>query len=155
MLHWKADTPKISVSQLDAIFNSVCKTSGDSGGDATKLVHDLMTKEADACLVAPAGLGLECKIVLAIAIRMTAERFMIGKINDDKFVSAILANQTPALIRKFRQKFPNENEALKCLDRVALMTPENIHVNSFMYEPIVDMSDEHLKRLYGDVKKLA
>ncbi len=43
---------------------------------------------------------------------------------------------------------------LKCLDRVALMTPENIHVNSFMYEPIVDMSDDHLKKLYGDVKKL-
>jgi hypothetical protein len=37
---------------------------------------------------------------------------------------------------------------------VALMTPENIHVNSFMYEPIVDMSDEHLKKLYADVKKL-
>jgi hypothetical protein len=35
-----------------------------------------------------------------------------------------------------------------------LMTPENLHLNSFMYEPIVDMSDEHLKRLYNDVKKL-
>jgi len=29
---------------------------------------------------------------------------------------------------------------------VVLMTPENIHLNSFMYEPIIDMSDEHLKR---------
>lgn len=28
------------------------------------------------------------------------------------------------------------------------MTPENIHFNSFMYEPILDMSDEHLRRLY-------
>ena len=34
------------------------------------------------------------------------------------------------------------------------MTPENIHVNSFMYEPIVDMSDEHLKVLYAEVTKL-
>jgi hypothetical protein len=155
MLHWKSETPKIAVSQLDAIFNSVCKTSVNSGGDGTKLVHDLITKEADACLVAQAGLGLECKIVLAIATRIAAERFMIDKIKDDKFVAAIAANQTPALIKKFREKFPNEDEALKCLDRVALMTPENIHVNSFMYEPIVDMSDEHLKRLYGDLKKLA
>jgi hypothetical protein len=155
MMHWKSDTPKITVSQLDTIFNSVCKTNGNSGGDATKLVHDLMTTEADACLVAKAGLGLECKIVLAVAARMTAERFIIAKIKDDKFVAAIAANQTPALIKKFREKFPSEDEALKCLDRVALMTPENIHVNSFMYEPIVDMSDEHLKKLYKDVKKLA
>ena len=31
------------------------------------------------------------------------------------------------------------------------MTPENIHLNSFMYEPIVDMSNDHLKRLYERV----
>ena len=30
----------------------------------------------------------------------------------------------------------------------------SVHVNSFMYEPIVDMSDEHLKKLYRDVKQL-
>ena len=34
------------------------------------------------------------------------------------------------------------------MDRVNLMTPENIHLNSFMYEPILDMSGEHLCRLY-------
>ena len=34
------------------------------------------------------------------------------------------------------------------------MTPENIHVNSFMYEPIVDMSDDHLRKLYGKVLEL-
>jgi len=30
---------------------------------------------------------------------------------------------------------------------VMLMTPENIHLNSFMYEPIVDMNDDQLRRL--------
>ena len=34
------------------------------------------------------------------------------------------------------------------------MTPDNIHLNSFMYEPILDMSDEHLKKLFEDVKRL-
>jgi hypothetical protein len=32
---------------------------------------------------------------------------------------------------------------------VILMTPENIHLNSFMFEPIIDMSDEHLRKLYN------
>ncbi len=32
------------------------------------------------------------------------------------------------------------------------MTPENIHLNAFMYEPIVDMSDHHLKKLYAEVE---
>lgn len=35
------------------------------------------------------------------------------------------------------------------------MTPENIHVNSFMYEPIIDMSDTHLRRLFSDASALA
>jgi hypothetical protein len=40
------------------------------------------------------------------------------------------------------------------IQRVMLMTPENIHLNSFMYEPILDMSDEHLRKLYMDVAAL-
>lgn len=40
------------------------------------------------------------------------------------------------------------------LDRVTLMTPENIHLNSFMYEPIIDMGEGPLRKLYEDVKAL-
>ena len=32
------------------------------------------------------------------------------------------------------------------------MTPESIHLNAFMYEPIIDMSDSHLRRLLTKVK---
>ena len=153
MLHWKADSPSITVADLDAIYNSVCKKTGSSQ-DAGKLLHVLITEEAENCLKGSAGLNLENKIVLAVATRLAAERFMIAKINDAKFLATIKYNQTQALIGKFKDKFPKEAPQISCLDRVALMTPENIHVNSFMYEPIVDMSDEHLKRLYEDVKKL-
>ncbi len=43
---------------------------------------------------------------------------------------------------------------IQLLEQVNLMTPENIHINSFMYEPILDMSNHHLKNLYCDVKLL-
>jgi hypothetical protein len=154
MLHWKADSGKLMVAHLDAVFNEVCKTK-KSSDNGDKLVHVLISEEADACLGIAPGLNLENKIVLAIATRLAAERYMIDKIKDDKFVAGITENQTQALIKKFKEKFPKEEETKKIIDRVGLMTPENIHVNSFMYEPIVDMSDEHLKRLYGDVKTLA
>lgn len=112
-------------------------------------------EEADACLAAEIGVNFENKIVLAIAARLTAERFMIGKINDAAFVGSISSNQTPTLITRFKKDFPAETKSIGVLNRVALMTPENIHLNSFMYEPIIDMSDEHLKQLYTDVKGLA
>lgn len=155
MLHWKSDTPKITVGQLDSLYNEICKTTGKSP-DPKKLVCDMLEEEAKSAGLGdnPAGLNLEIKIVLAIAIRIAAEKFMIGKIKDDKFVAAIATNQTQALIDKFKEKFAADTASIQVLDKVALMTPENIHVNSFMYEPIVDMSDVSLKRLYAEVIKL-
>jgi hypothetical protein len=154
MLHWKIDSATITVGELDAIYNSLCRSSGSSAKPA-ELVCDLIAKEAKSCLGPSAGLDLENKIVLAIAIRVAAEKFMVAKINDAQFLTAIESNQTQRLITKFKENFQRERENLAILDRVSLMTPENIHVNSVMYEPIVDMSDDHLKRLYTDVAKVA
>ena len=156
MLHWKTDSATITIGQLDDIYNSICKTEGASD-NASVLVCDLIETEAKACLAeaAGAGLNLENKIVLAVAIRLATEKFMIGKINDGEFVAGIEKNQTDTLMRKFKALFSGEAAIIKILDRVTLMTPENIHVNAFMYEPIVDMADDHLKKLYTDITKLA
>ncbi len=70
---------------------------------------------------------------------------MVAKINDAAFVSTIDSNQTPKLLTKFRSKFSADVDTIDGLHQVILMTPENIHLNSFMYEPILDMSDDHLR----------
>jgi hypothetical protein len=117
-------------------------------------VIDLIHDEAQACMNAASSANFENKVVLAIAIRLDAEQFMIKKINDTAFVSSITSHQTQTLFAEFKNKFSDETKTLRVLERVILMTPENIHLNSFMYEPIVDMSDEHLKHLYRDVLAL-
>lgn len=153
LLHWKADSASITQADLDGIYNGVFAPHGASA-DAARPMMDVISDEAKACMTAGVGMNLENKIVLAIAIRIAAERFMVEKIRDDVFVAGIGGHQTQALVHKFRELFPGETEALMVLDRVMLMTPENIHLNSFMYEPIIDMSDEHLRRLYADVLSL-
>lgn len=151
MLHWKDDTDKLSVGELDQIYNDICKPNGKSGAPK-KLIHELISEQAETCL--KGSTSLENKIVLAIAIRLVSERFMIARIADHTFVANIKANQAYGLLEKFKEKFPAEKQTIATLDQVALMTPENIHVNSFMYEPIIDMSDDHLRKLYGKVKAL-
>ena len=153
MLHWKEGLDAITVGHLDCIYNSICKTK-EASADPTKLICELLEEQAEVCLRAGAGMNLENKIVLAIAIRMGAEKFMIGHIDDPAFVAAITAHQTQDLIEKFKKLFCDDQETITTLDQVALMTPENIHVNSFMYEPIVDMSDDHLRKLYRKIKAL-
>jgi hypothetical protein len=153
MLHLKDDTPSITVGDLDDIFNSLCEPKGASV-DPSRKVIDLILAEADAALATAGAVTLETKIVLAIGIRLTAEAYVIKKINDAAFVSGISKHQTRKLIERFREQFPQEHAALRALDRVELMTPENIHVNAFMYEPIIDMGEGQLRKLYADVKVL-
>jgi hypothetical protein len=129
-----------------------CENKKSANGNSP--VIDMIKHEADECLKAGDGINLENKVVLSIAIRVFAEKFMVEKINDEQFVANIESNQTPRLLEKFKELFGGDVGNIETIQRVVLMTPENIHLNSFMYEPIVDMSDEHLKKLYQDVLTL-
>jgi hypothetical protein len=153
LLHWKKDSASITEKELDAIFISIFHLTGSSH-NSTNPVVDLIQHEAKECLKASVGINLENKIVLSLAIRIIAEKYMVNKINDSKFVESIESKQTPKLLDKFKELFPRDVATIDIIQSVVLMTPENIHLNSFMYEPILDMSDEHLRNLYTDVLSL-
>jgi predicted transcriptional regulator YheO len=153
LLHWRTDTQTFTEGDLDAIFNGLFNETGASAVP-TAIVVDIIFSLADHCCTEPESINFENKIVLSIAIRLQAEKHMVTKIADPTFVAAIDGNQTPALFKKFKTLTPPDPAANAIIDKVLLMTPENIHLNSFMYEPILDMSDEHLRKLYSAVKTL-
>jgi hypothetical protein len=155
MLHIRADTAEIMISDLDDIFRDIFGKEGASD-EANKSVVDLIKETATTCLNEPEGINLENKIVLSLGIRLVAEEFMIAKINDPDEVARITSSQTGRLHQLYRQRVGNEDrEAIDVLRKVMLMTPESIHLNSFMYEPILDMADDHLRKLYRRVRALA
>ena len=80
---------------------------------------------------------------------------MDSNIGNAVFLANLNRNQTTRLLKRFRQMYAGEVETIRVLEEVILMTPENIHLNSFMYEPILDMSDDHLRKLYTKVCALA
>ncbi|MFC1944921.1 phage infection protein [Chloroflexota bacterium] len=154
LLHWKADTSDITQDDLDCIYNSVFGTNGNSAEGKIAII-DLIHHEASECLDAEDSINFENKIILSIAIRITAEKFMVDKIKDPTFVASIDVNQTPKLQAKFKALFSGDQHAIETIQKVILMTPDNIHMNSFMYEPILDMAEDHLKKLYEDVLALS
>ena len=97
---------------------------------------------------------LENKIVLSIAIRLKAEIYMINKINDKNITDNIIKNQTRELMNNMNFDTANGKEIRTVLEEVLIMTSENIHINSFMYEPIIDMSVEYLIKLYNKICNL-
>ena len=154
LLHIKTDTNSLTEADLFEIYRNLFSSEIKPANGGTGKVLDLIFQEADACLVAEGGINLENKIVLSIAARLKAEQYMITRINEPDFVAEIHESQTTELLSKFKEKYPNDGDAISSIDKVVLMTPENIHLNSFMYEPIMDLSDEHLKKVYEEVRKL-
>jgi hypothetical protein len=153
LLHWKADSAGITQADLDNIYNQTFNEKIRFTNPA-QFVTQAIFAEAESCMKADSGSALENKIILSIAIRLRIEQYMIGKIAESNFVGQISTNQTWNLFKKFKEKFSAETAVIAVIDRVLLMTPENIHLNSFMYEPLIDMSDDHLRKLYSDVTAL-
>jgi len=117
-------------------------------------IYDLLQEELNLIETnsIPIGINLEEKIILSIGIRLEAEKYMWNKISNK---SPISGSQTGKLFDRFKNEFGTIlKKEKKVLDRVNLITPENIHLNSFMFEPILDLSIDHLKQLYTEVKIL-
>jgi hypothetical protein len=153
LLHWKSDTSTVTQQDLDAIFKRAF--GGEESWPApTDPVVDLVVAQANLALKADEGVNFENKIVMSIAIRLLSESHMVTELADAAFTDNIQANQTQALFKAYKNRAQGNEETRDVLDAVVLMTPENIHVNSFMYEPIIDMSDSHLRKLYTDVIRL-
>lgn len=156
LLHQTSETSKITMADLYKCFSTLVKGSASFG--SSKSVESEIYNSAESILKGISEtITLEDKIILSIAIRLKAEKYMITEINNDVFIESLRdkSNQTSKLIKEFKRIFPLKREAISVLNRVSIMTPENIHLNSFMFEPILDMSSDHLKKLYNDVQNLS
>lgn len=150
LLHLKENSGNIQLSELQRVYSDVWNTNFILDDDKT--VFDFIFDEAEVIKYEETtGINLENKIAISIAIRLIAEDYMIYKITDKTAIAEIRSNQTRRLFNLFKEEY-GDHSTVPTLEKVNLMTPENIHLNSFMYEPILDMDDKNLRDLYQDVK---
>ena len=158
LLQWKPDSCGITQTDLDDIYKEMFGDEGEEWSDGHASVLATISDTAQGLMEHTGitdGIHIENKIVLSIGIRLAAEEFMVNRIDDADVVSNIRSNQTQKLLKRYEEDCGHDDiKVLEILKRVVLMTPENIHLNSFMYEPIVDMSGEHLRKLYAEVQGL-
>lgn len=155
LLHWKQDTGTISVGHYLEAFNCLFHVQHDATD--SRIVHDLLFSQADAvcALTAHNELQLENKIVLSIAIRVRAEKFIIEQLRIAKSEPNywFQGKTFGELLGEFKRSNPSST-TLELLESVSVTVSSNIHLNSFMYEPILDLSTDHLCNLYRSVKNL-
>ncbi len=163
VLHYKDQdgiikkTGDITIADVEIPCCAVLSGVAFTFPDKNKKIIQIIDEQISAINISPNSdvIVLEDKVVLAIGIRLKAEEYMWGKVTNK---TAISGKQTGKLFDRYKKEFVSNSahkEAIKTLERVNIMTPENIHLNSFMYEPILDMGIHELKGLYTDVSKLS
>lgn len=161
VLHYKENTRAITLNQIQDIFNKYwCKNepTAFAAGREDVLVYDILMQESEK-ITDIEKLEIENKLILSMAIRLKGEAHMQKKLKDNlpngqEILNDIFNknNQSARLIKEYRKHI--NDKAMNTLEIVAMITPENIHLNSFMFEPILDMSLKYLYKTYNDVKAL-
>ncbi|WP_377113631.1 AAA family ATPase [Pseudoalteromonas sp. M58] len=156
LLHWKEDTAQITIGEYYKIYNRLFGTNYPTN-DANSFKELLFNKANEIKDRANhEGLNLEDKVLLSIAIRMRSEIFLIEemrKIKSDDTYWCQSMNQFGALIKSYIKELP-DSQAISTLEKVSITVSSNIHLNSFMYEPILDLTIEHLITLYSEILEL-
>lgn len=154
ILHYKKEGTNLTLKDLEPIYKewNVCDFQNSDKADET--IYDLIHEESYRIYRnRKKEINIINKLILSMDIRLKSESYMIDKLGGFDNLGDISSNQTRALLELYKEKF-KDNLEVKLFEKVAMMTPENIHINSFMFEPILDMDDNYLKELYGHLLDL-
>lgn len=154
LLHMKEDTNGITIGDLKNIYRTVF------GENITKINHDdhkqkvyekISMEASKISKFSSPQFDLEDKIIISIKTRLLAEKYLINNIKNKQEINNIQKNQTYSLIEIAEKEFLNINFEL--LRKINFTTPQFIHINSFMYEPLMDMSINEIIKLYNQIKE--
>lgn len=156
ILHLMKNTKRITITDIEKIYKSIFHDIEEINiENKDRKIYDLIMESSNNILSQECeAVNLEQKIVLSIATRLLAEEYMLLKISEEETRDDWGNNQYAKLHKRIKKMHNIPEDSLEVLERINIMTPENIHLNSFMFEPLLDLSNEHLKQLFKDIKTI-
>lgn len=160
-LHIKNETANLTVNDIEQIMVRNMDVPHLPTSQTNTNIKEYIITTADNLCQQPTldEINIENKIVLSVAVRIKAEDYMIAQLKEvmqsgdfSAFYNGITSNQTFELTKKFSELCSPSPNIHLLLKEVNMITPENIHLNSFMFEPLIDMSVWRLKELYQETK---
>lgn len=140
-LHYKANTKSIRIKDILSFFpkkNLVI--------DEDKLYLDGLKEQANKMKDFD-EYDIAKKTILSICCRIFLEEKIID--NNINITEGINCNQFAYLKERYKDEL--NDDIVQLMDKVQLATPEFIHGNVFMYEPLVDIDGKYLKEIYKEV----
>lgn len=147
-LHYKNETKDIMVFDIkDYLIENGIVSTATISNDSKYLIE--LVKLASK-ITSGNYFNIIPKIILSIASRILIEKIAI---NDDfSKLEGIDNNQTRQILNLYSHE--NDSRTIQLLNKVLLLTPDFIHINSFMFEPLVDICPDDLIDLFNEIKDL-
>ncbi len=148
-LHFKEGTDNILVKDIIEYYSKMNIKVNEISEEERNEKYLIKLEEISQVIKGDKYYYLPDKIILSIASRVFLEKKYINE--DFEMISGCEENQTKYLYNNYKtDKNENINKLMK---KVLLYTSDFIHVNTFMYEPLVDIDPKELVELFSDIQK--
>ncbi len=98
---------------------------------------------------------IEDKITLGLYLRLFLERFLYHKYKDATTLEPPVVNplsRTKELIDLVKTNVALSQDEEEMIEGINVICPSYVHINSFMYEPLIDVGSEKLSEAYRIIK---
>lgn len=154
-LHFKTNPIETANATLEDLWKVVKKNIKDppTMKVGTSNFYEVVQRYAEESVKELDEISLENKLIISIAVRLKAEKYLKQIIiANEGCCDDSNCNQMRDWSDKAKKYLKDDEVAL--IDEINLITPETIHLNTFMYEPLIDVSIWALNDIYSRTKKL-
>ena len=148
-LHYKTtpiDTQNATLTDLWSIISGY--VTGSTATFGTEKFYDTVPFLATDIAMEDDDISLENKLIVSIASRLRAEMYLKTVITaQEGNCPDSDSNQMRDWYEKARPYLTADEVTV--MDEINLITPEAIHLNAFMYEPLIDVSIWSLNDIFG------
>lgn len=148
VLHYRSNTDQVKVKDISPIFKEVFEI--DISLDKELTISNILSSNVNKLLMKNLSnsVDLDEKIILSIGIRQLLERIFNS-------IDSTLKDQDLMIGEEYNIiKSDISEEDKKIITKAIISIPEFIHLNSFMYEPLVDITTSSLQKLYKEIDLL-
>ena len=144
-LHYRKNTENLIVADLKPIFKEVFDINLEF--DSNTKIFNILDSNINKLLTKNLSNSIELdeKIIFSIAIRLLLEK-IFNKIDSSLINGNLMLGEEYNLVKS---KINDDDK--KIINKAIISIPEFIHLNSFMYEPLVDVTTTSLQKLYQDI----
>lgn len=145
----------VTVGDVQQCLQSIISVTDTPFNESLNIHEAIILHAKEVAADASDGFSLKDNLVLAIGTRLCIERYIISKISEEDYRNAVSKERD--LTRKLLVLYsnncsdPNKQTFSKMFNKAAVIVDGTIHINSFMYEPLVDIGTWEMKKMFTEI----